>query len=153
MKKHVSPINGQTGFTLVEIIATLVITAIVGAMLFQFFETSLSRSANALVTARNESEVQGTLEFIISDYVRLMNSNNFGTALAGLIANINDGDYDMSENIQVTTDYITFSGPGDFSTSGSATDTLLVTVSLGNVTLSTLLANARTQATDASLRY
>jgi prepilin-type N-terminal cleavage/methylation domain-containing protein len=56
------------GFTLLEVIVTLVIAAILGSMLIQFTGTSMSRSAETVERVRNASLLVRTVEEITRDY-------------------------------------------------------------------------------------
>jgi len=65
----------QRGFTLLEVIITLVIAAIFGSMLIQFTGTSMSRSADTVERVRNGSTLVRTVEEITKDYRNWIKSN------------------------------------------------------------------------------
>jgi prepilin-type N-terminal cleavage/methylation domain-containing protein len=100
--------SGSKGFTLVEIIVTLVAAGILGAIFIQFMGTALSASWNAVEIVRDEAGSEGVIERIISDYVEEMNSNP-GTALGTLVTNNTNGNYGPN----VTMAYIEFDAAGD----------------------------------------
>jgi len=54
----------QGGFTLLEIIASLLIAAILGAIMFQYFGTSLTQSTVPIDRLKKALELQHTLENI-----------------------------------------------------------------------------------------
>jgi len=94
--------KGHQGFTLLEVIITLVIAAIFGSMLIQFTGTSMSRSADAVERVRNGSTLVRTVEEITKDY-RSWIQNNPGDAFVNF-KNTVDATYGGG-NIQVQTDF------------------------------------------------
>jgi prepilin-type N-terminal cleavage/methylation domain-containing protein len=75
MKKRTAFHCDQRGFTLLEVIITLVIAAIFGSMLIQFTGTSMSRSADTVERVRNGSTLVRTVEEITKDYRKWIKSN------------------------------------------------------------------------------
>ncbi|RJP77977.1 MAG: type II secretion system protein [Desulfobacteraceae bacterium] len=67
--------NDHRGFTLLEVIITLVIAAILGSMLIQFTGTSMSRSAETVERVRNASLLVRTVERITKDYRNWLRDN------------------------------------------------------------------------------
>lgn len=63
--------NRQTGFTLIEVIVTLVLVAVMAAMLTSFFGTSLTQSSAPIERLKEASNLQLVMENIVSDYNRL----------------------------------------------------------------------------------
>jgi prepilin-type N-terminal cleavage/methylation domain-containing protein len=63
------------GFTLLEVIVTLVIAAILGSMLIQFTGTSMSRSAETVERVRKASLLVRTVEEITRDYRNWIRNN------------------------------------------------------------------------------
>jgi prepilin-type N-terminal cleavage/methylation domain-containing protein len=64
-KKH------QDGFTLLEIIIAVVITAILSALALQVMGTNIQRSAAPLANVRSSLSLQEVMENITADYKRL----------------------------------------------------------------------------------
>ena len=60
--------NRQTGFTLIEVIVTLVLVAVMAAMLTSFFGTSLTQSSAPIARLKEASNLQLVMENIVSDY-------------------------------------------------------------------------------------
>ena len=58
----------QSGFTLIEVIAVIVITSVLGAILFQYFGTSLTQSSVPIDRLKKAFQLQRTLENITEDY-------------------------------------------------------------------------------------
>ena len=62
------PENKQGGFTLIEIILTLVIAAVVGAGLVQYLGSSLTKSSVSIQRLRQTLELQQVMENITAGY-------------------------------------------------------------------------------------
>lgn len=133
------------GFTLIEIIATIIIAAVLAALMVQFMGTAMTQSADPVVAVRTEAGTGAILEGIVSDYVRLMNANP-ATALATLAAT----DYGAS----VTMTYAAFDAAGqEVNPAPASSDTLKVTVQGQGYAVTTLLTNSRTRSDDPITRY
>ena len=76
MKTGSLPSNtDRRGFTLLEVIVTLMIAAIFGSMLIQFTGTSMSRSSDTVERVRNGNTVVQTMEQITKDYRNWLKEN------------------------------------------------------------------------------
>ncbi len=98
----------ENGFTLVEIIATIIIMGILSAFFIHFMGTAVSYSWKTIEFVAGEAEAEGQLEQIIADYVREMNSAP-DSALAILVANNSGGTYGTN----VVMEYIGFDENGN----------------------------------------
>ncbi|MFA5285409.1 MAG: type II secretion system protein [Smithellaceae bacterium] len=93
----------KNGFTLIEIIITLVIASILGVIIFQYLGSSMVRSSDPIFRLKKSLTLQQVAENITADYKR-----NF-TDLVGLKAKVESpstsgyGDYTV-----VTSKYIKF---------------------------------------------
>ena len=67
MKQNLQIANNPKGFTLVEIIVTLVAAGILGVIFTQFMGTALDASWNAVEIVRDESNGEGLMERIIAE--------------------------------------------------------------------------------------
>ena len=67
-----STLSDQSGFTLIEIIVTLTVAAILSVMLVQFMGTSISRSAQPILSMQEGLTLQGILENMNADYKQLL---------------------------------------------------------------------------------
>ena len=114
MKQNLQIANNPKGFTLVEIIVTIVAAGILGAIFVNLMGTALNSSWNAVEIVRDESNGEGVLESIIADYVADINSDP-GNALSNLVTNYNGKTID---GITITTQYIYFDSSGDEQTGG-----------------------------------
>jgi len=138
--------NGsRDGFTLIEIIVTILLGAILAALMFQFMGTALTGSSGPVDTVRDNAETEKLMEEIISAYVQEIN-NNVTNPLPTMVTN-------YAANSNVTMTYITFDASGAEQTSGTPTDTLKVTVQSAGHSLTTLLTNSRTASTDPASKY
>ena len=101
---------GSKGFTLVEIIVTIVVAGILGVIFVHLMGTALNASWNAVEIVRDESNGEGLMERIIAEYVALIN-NDPGNALS----TIDDyhGQTDTDTGITITTQYIVFDAGGN----------------------------------------
>jgi prepilin-type N-terminal cleavage/methylation domain-containing protein len=75
----------KNGFTLIEIIITLVIASIFGVVIFQYLGSSLTRSSDPIFRLKKSLTLQQVAENITADYKR-----NFSTDLAGLKAKVDN---------------------------------------------------------------
>jgi prepilin-type N-terminal cleavage/methylation domain-containing protein len=128
------------GFSLVEVIATILVTAILGAIFINFMGTAVSKSTQAIDVVQGEAAAEGVLERIVADYVLKMNQN-FTTALGLIKADI---DSKTVYGANVSAVYIEFlaSGSEDPGFSGTSR-TLKVTVAAPGNDLTTLLTQSR----------
>lgn len=156
--KHVkTKIISPRGFTLVEVIATLVAAGILGAIFIQLMGTALNSSWNAVEIVRDESNAEKVMEQIIADYVANINSDP-AAALGNMVANYNGQTID---GIRITTGYIVFDGSGN-EVHDALSDNLKVELKAvsvaapaitGRYLLTTILTNSRTANDDAIVLY
>jgi len=64
MRAEIKP----NGFTLVEVIITLVVVAVIGAMLFSVLGSSMTRSSDPLVRMKTSFELQKVVENFVTSY-------------------------------------------------------------------------------------
>jgi prepilin-type N-terminal cleavage/methylation domain-containing protein len=112
-------LNGKNtcskGFTLVEIIVTIVAVGILGAIFVNLMGTALNASWNSVEIVRDEFNGEGLMERIIADYVADIN-NDPDNALGNVVTNYNGQTID---GITITTQYIVFDGSGTEGAGGS----------------------------------
>jgi prepilin-type N-terminal cleavage/methylation domain-containing protein len=144
--KHRRSTNSQNGFTLVEIIITVVAAGILGAIFINLMGTVLSESWRSVEMVRDEADGVRIMEQIISDYVAVINGND-PTPWVTLV-DLND--YGPS----VTMEYITFDTSGNaVATTKAASTALMVTVQATGKNLTNILTKSRPSANDALIRY
>ncbi len=141
-------IFSRRGFTLLEIIVSITIAGIMGAMLIQFAGTAVTLSANPVKIVRDEVTSQGIMEEIISQYVTEMNEAP-ATALADLVTIISGPSYSS----YVTYGYITFAADGTEQSSGSPTNTLKVVVQINDNEQTVLFAKSLSSTDEPEIKY
>lgn len=138
---------GSEGFTLVEIIVTIVAAGILGVIFIQFMGTALEASWNAVEIVRDESTGESVMEQIIADYVADINSDP-GNALNNVVTNYNG---QTINGINITTQYIVFDASGNEGAGGSDNLKIVLQASglvspaiTGRYSMTTILTNSRT---------
>jgi prepilin-type N-terminal cleavage/methylation domain-containing protein len=148
MKYLKTKIICSKGFTLVEVIVTILAAGILGVIFIQLMGTALSAGWNAVEIVRDEANAEKVMEQIIADYVAHIN-NDPAAALDNMVTNYNGQTID---GILITTQYIVFDGSGNEVAAGLS-DNLKVALKAsavaapaitGRYYLTTILANSRT---------
>jgi prepilin-type N-terminal cleavage/methylation domain-containing protein len=146
------------GFTLVEIIVTIVAAGILGAIFVQLMGTALNSSWNSVEIVRDEANGQEMMEEIIADYVPAINSDP-GTALGFIAGRITSKIYGNN----VTWTYIEFDASGaEIDRGATPTDNLKVVLQTsggvasaitGRYPLAFILTNSRRDTGDQIVVY
>ncbi len=68
MKTPLESNENQTGFTLIEVLITLIVASILGAILIQLMGTNITRSGKALVMAQDRASLISVMEKITAHY-------------------------------------------------------------------------------------
>ena len=150
---------GSKGFTLVEIIVTIVAAGILGVIFVHLMGTALTASWNSVEIVRDESNGEGVMERIIADYVAYINndSDDPDSALIDIVTDFHDKTID---GITITTQYIYFDSSGNEQTGGS--DNLKVVLQApgqvspaiaGRYSMTTILTKSRTTNDDQIVIY
>jgi len=145
MKRAESKHNSENGFTLIEVIATVIVMGILAAFLMNFMGTALTDSWRSLELVADEAKAEGLMEIIIADYVDRMNDNNPDTALSRIVSRESFYENDPDYGLPVTMAYIVFDTNGDeqADTAGQNRN-LKVTVESPGYNLTTILTESRT---------
>jgi len=98
----------QHGFTLIEIIVTILLGSILAALMFQFMGTALTGSSGPVDIVRDSADMEALMEEIIADYVKRINTSP-ATALALMKTDADALVYGSA----VTMAYIEFDGSGN----------------------------------------
>ena len=85
MKHGATTHNFENGFTLIEIIATVIVMGILAAFFINFMGTALTDSWRSVELVADEARAEGLMEKIIADYVELINGNNPADCLATIV--------------------------------------------------------------------
>ncbi len=149
MKRNRSKHNSDGGFTLIEVIATIVVMGILAAFFIHFMGTALNDSWKAVEVVEGEAKAEGLMESIIADYVKGINDNNPDTALAEIESRESSYESDADYGLPVTMQYIVFDASGDeqADTAGENRN-LKVTVEPPGFNLTTVLTKSRTDSID-----
>jgi prepilin-type N-terminal cleavage/methylation domain-containing protein len=136
----------QKGFTLVEVIVTIIVTAILGVIFINFMGTAMSKSVRSVEMVRDEAIAEAALERIIADFVFEINKADPSQALK----NVKDKTdaYTTEFKIPIRMEYVEFVINGTTANEKqpppSSSNTLKVTVEASGNNLTTLLALSRT---------
>lgn len=140
----------KRGFTLLEVIVTILATAILGVIFINFMGTAMSRSVRAVEMVQGEASAEATLERILADYVLRINQDN-STALGLIKTDIEPPIQKYGTN--VSTGYIVFDSAAcvppvanlecSKNDTGGLNRTLRVTVAAPGSDLTILLTRSR----------
>lgn len=137
--------SNQKGFTLLEFIVTLVLIAIVGAMVASFMGTQVTQSGRSVTWMKDEFELSDVMEKILADYREDLNDGTLD-----LVAFVGDRDtagkvnalYGSNiDDVQVAaTNFQLDPSPStDYTESGADSAIQKVTLTRGDQTLITIL--------------
>jgi prepilin-type N-terminal cleavage/methylation domain-containing protein len=130
----------QKGFTLIEVIITLVVAAILGTILVQFMGTSLTRSAEPVIMVQEGFSLSEVMEKITAHYKYLLATDS--NPLTNFKKDIENGN--VSENTpyfgdySIQTAYITFSGGSEVLDTSGDNRVLKVIIYKGDQSLAAL---------------
>jgi prepilin-type N-terminal cleavage/methylation domain-containing protein len=150
MKRHETTHNSENGFTLIEVIATVVVMGILVAFFINFMGTALTDSWRSVELVADEARAEGLMERIIADYVERINDDP-ANALATILSDESDYESDADYSMPVTMDFIEFNLSGDEQLGG--TRNLKVTVESPGHNLTTILTMSRTDSNDLPVIY
>ena len=113
MRTRPSIIKTRNGFTLVELIVTIMVAAILGVMFVQIMGTSLTGSVEPIIRTQHMFEINGVMENITRDYNKLMKESAPLTDLQDHVAAGNDdANVPYFGSYTVVHKYITFESDG-----------------------------------------
>ena len=130
----------QKGFTLIEVVITLVVAAILGTILVQFMGTSLTRSAEPIVMVQEGFSLSEVMEKMTAHYKYLLATDS--NPLTNFKDDIENGN--VAENspyfgdYSIQTAYITFSGGSEAPDTSGDNKILKVIIDKGDQSLATL---------------
>jgi len=156
MKLSESKMADQSGFTLVEIIVTLVAAGILSIFYFQFMGTAMSHSWKSAELVAGEAKAEGLMERIIAEYVELVNQPPQpppNDALAQIFARKAVYESDPDFGSKVTMAYISYDSAGNEDPAGGTSNNLKVTVEAPGNDFTTLLTNSRKDADNPIVSY
>ncbi|NJB68565.1 prepilin-type N-terminal cleavage/methylation domain-containing protein [Desulfobaculum xiamenense] len=129
----------QHGFTLIEIIVTIVLLAFVATIVANYMMSAVAHSSLPVVRVLDRGSAQGVVEAASADYRQLLADNPSAsqTALSTLKSRLEGGHYGT---YTVETKYISFDGSGMEQTAPSGDNILKVRITVGDQTVVTLFA-------------
>jgi prepilin-type N-terminal cleavage/methylation domain-containing protein len=129
------------GFTLIEVIVTILAVAIVGVIFINFMGTAMSKSFLPIEMVQGEANAEATIERIVADYVYELNQNPDG-GLSTIKGYIDSPTLKYGTNVVCA--YIVFDTNGNEGPDSSGDNrTLKITVAAAGNDLVTLLAKSR----------
>jgi type II secretory pathway pseudopilin PulG len=133
--------SNEQGLTLLEIIITFVLAALLGSMLVEYMGTSLTRGGEAVVMVQDGFSLNSVMEKITADYEDKFKKGSYD--FSTFKSNIEGGNISTNNpyygNYTVVTSYITFDGSGIETADTSGNNTLLkVTTTANNQSLTAL---------------
>lgn len=131
--------GNEDGFTLIEVIISLVIAAFVGTILVTFMANSVVNSTVPVNRVQHANQLRAVFEDITSDYKRLSaidRADLTSAALSTLQGNIDNGDY--GNYVVVLNHYILFDSHGDEIGDNGEARILKVTLSRGDQSMTSL---------------
>ena len=141
--------NGSAGFTLVEIILTLLAAGILSVFFINFTGAALDFSWKSVEIVTSAAETEGKIEEIIAYYTSKINDDP-GSALASVVSRYNG---QSTNDILVTTQYIGFDAGGNEMDPAAPVSYILKLTAKGNAnTLVTILTDSRDDG-DPAVRY
>jgi len=145
MKRTKSKHNSPNGFTLIEVIVTIIVMGILSAFFIHFMGTALTDSWRSVEQVADEAKAEGLMEKIIADYVELIDDDP-DSALGGIQGSESDYESDVDYGMPVTMQFIVFDANGNEQpdTAGENRN-LKVTVESPGYHLTTLLTESRTE--------
>lgn len=123
--------QSQAGFTLIEIIATLMLVSVVGVVVFQFFGSSFIGSTTPATRLRNAFDLHQAMEEMTEEYLAMAKSDD-AVSTAELVTLQTDigGDkvYGDGAYAVVANDFVTFDGGNVVADTEGNNDILMVTI-------------------------
>ena len=149
MKRSQSLTISQNGFTLIEVIATIIVMGILAAFFIHFMGTALNDSWQSVELVAGEAKAEGLMEKIIADYVEKINGDSPAAALAAIAGLEASYETDVNYGLPVTMQYIVFDASGnEVSDTSGQNRNLKVTVESPGYNLTTILTKSRTDSND-----
>ena len=139
MKTDHSRVPGSRGFTLIELIVTIIIIAIMATMYVMIMGGPLVGNVKQLNNLNNSMALYQAMEAMIGDYNNLMVTN--ATPLATFSTRVQNNTANYGTYTIVQNSYVTYNAAGVESASAGGTtgaQTLKVRISNGGITLTAL---------------
>jgi prepilin-type N-terminal cleavage/methylation domain-containing protein len=146
--------TGQQGFTLVEVIVTVVAVAILAVFYVHFMGVAMDYSWRSVEMVEGEARAEGLMERIIAEYVEQINLDP-DNALATIKGR--EGNYESDGNFgsNVTMDYVTYDSGGNYTVLPfpATSNSLKVTVEAPGNDFTTILTKSRVDTDNPIVYY
>ena len=144
MKRSKSLTASQNGFTLIEVIATIIVMGILAAFFIHFMGTALNDSWRSVELVADEAEAEAMLETIIAFYTSKINEDP-DNALSVVKSS------DFGSNVSMK--YIIFNAGNEVVVNPTTSNNLKVVVEAPGHDLTTILTKSRTDSKDPPVNY
>jgi prepilin-type N-terminal cleavage/methylation domain-containing protein len=149
MKGNIVGVNSSRGFTLVEVILTLIAAGILSVFFVNYMGAALDFSWKSVEIVTSEAETEGKMEEIIAYYTSKINDDP-DTALASVVSIYNG---QSINNILVTTKYIEFNSSGDEIDPSPSSDSVLKVSAKGPANELVMILTESRGTDDPKVRY
>lgn len=130
----------RKGLTLLEIIVSIIVASIMGAMLVQYMGTSMIKSAKPITRLQQNLSLNDVMENITADYKKLLTDDS--TPIVTLKGYVDNGNVDSNTpyygSYTPTTRFILFSSGSEVVDSGGTNRLLKVTLTNVDQSITTL---------------
>jgi prepilin-type N-terminal cleavage/methylation domain-containing protein len=141
MRPSLSKYRNPYGFSLIEIIITLLVAALLGTVLIQYMSTSLTKSAEPVIMIQKGYALNHVMESMTADYKNLLLTHTDPlTTFKNYVENGNNAGNTpyYGEAYEVQTGYITFNGGNEDQDISGDNQILKVTITLNGQSLTAL---------------
>jgi len=145
--------NSESGFTLIEVIATIIVMGILAAFFIHFMGTALNDSWRSVQLVADEAKAEGLMEKIIADYVERINDNNPDAALAAIKSLESSYESDPEYGLPVTVEYIIFNAGNEVVVDPTTSNNLKIVIEAPSRNLTTILTKSRTDSNDSKVNW
>jgi prepilin-type N-terminal cleavage/methylation domain-containing protein len=153
MKRAKAKHNSESGFTLIEVIATIIVMGILAAFFIHFMGTALNDSWRSVQLVADEAKAEGLMEKIIADYVERINDNNPDAALAAIKSLESSYESDPEYGLPVTVEYIIFNAGNEVVVDPTTSNNLKIVIEAPSRNLTTILTKSRTDSNDSKVNW
>lgn len=150
MKRCKSILTACSGFSLVEVIATIIVMGILAAFFVHFMGTAVNYSWEGVELVAGEAEAEGKLEVIIAYFTSKINQDPDS---ADPYRDLELTKSEFGGDTSISMSYIEFNAGGTATVVGGPGTTLRVTVQAPGNDLTTILTKSRSSSNDPTVNY
>ncbi|HQN00253.1 MAG TPA: prepilin-type N-terminal cleavage/methylation domain-containing protein [Candidatus Hydrogenedentes bacterium] len=138
-------LKNKAGFTLIEVIVSLIVAGILGAMLITFMNSGVMQSANPVILAQNGTYLNAIMDKMTADYrYNMSHARATGasrtTGFNNFVANLDTANYysDGSHSYTVSKQRISFTGDPPRETNDAGSKIMKVTITYRDLKATTI---------------